>query len=144
MKAYIALGSNLGDREKNIEEAIRLMNNNAGKVEAVSSYYYSEPQGFESINYFVNAVVLLDTDVPVFDLLRTLQSIEHKMGRSLKSVNGIYSDRIIDLDILLYDDIQMQTSELTIPHPRMQKRDFVMKPLRELTTKTISQSKTDS
>lgn len=138
MKTYIALGSNLGDRELNVERAIRSMETEAGTLLASSALYYSEPQGFSSENYFVNAVVLLDTELSPFELLEALQQIERNLGRVAKSVDGNYSDRIIDLDILLYEGVTMDTPELKIPHPLMRERDFVMKPLYELPGEWIS------
>ncbi len=132
MKAYIGLGSNLGDREQNLHKAIELTGEKAGRVIAVSSFYYSEPQGFVSENYFVNAALELETSLSAHDLLRVLQEIELLLGRTSKSVNGNYSDRIIDLDILTYENVIMNTQELTLPHPHINERDFVLKPLREL------------
>lgn len=132
MKAYIGLGSNLGDREQNLQRAIGLIRETAGRVIAVSSFYYSEPQGFVSNNYFVNAALELDTQLSAPQLLKALQDIELQMGRTSKSVDGNYSDRIIDLDVLTYENISMETPELTLPHPRINERDFVLKPLREL------------
>ncbi len=132
MKAYIALGSNLGNRELNLEKALQYIEDSAGSVQSVSSYYYSEPQGFVSVNYFVNAVVLIDTRLSPLKLLEVLQAIERKMGRKEKTKNADYNDRTIDLDILLYEGVTMDLPELKIPHPRMRERDFVMKPLSEL------------
>lgn len=132
MKAFIGLGSNLGDRERNLQKAIELIRKMAGTVTAVSSFYYSEPQGFVSNNYFVNAALELDTQLSAPQLLVVLQEIESQLGRTSKSVDGNYSDRIIDLDILMYENVSLETPELTLPHPRINERDFVLKPLREL------------
>ena len=132
MKAYIGLGSNLGDREMNLNKAIELIRKDAGELIACSSFYYSEPMGFVSDNFFVNAALLIDTNLQPEALLKVLQDIETSMGRISKTVDEAYSDRVIDLDILLYDDRQLDSPELKIPHPRMRERDFVMKPLLEL------------
>jgi len=132
MKAYIGLGSNLGDREQNLHKAIALMGESAGAVLAVSSFYYSEPHGFISDNYFVNAAFLLETQLSPIHLLHALQDIEKQMGRTTKSIGGNYTDRIIDLDILTYENEILDMPELTLPHPRIMERDFVLKPLREL------------
>ncbi|MDX9748104.1 MAG: 2-amino-4-hydroxy-6-hydroxymethyldihydropteridine diphosphokinase [Paludibacter sp.] len=132
MKAFIGLGSNLGDREQHLHKAIELIGEKAGRIVAVSSFYYSEPQGFVSENYFVNAALELDTQLSAHELLKALQEFESQLGRTSKSVGGNYSDRIIDLDILTYENVNMDTPELTLPHPRINERDFVLKPLREL------------
>lgn len=132
MMTYIALGSNLGNKELNLNVAIGHLKERVGEVIAVSEFHYSEPQGFVSENQFVNAVVLVSTPLNPFDLLNQLQLIEQKMGRKAKSVHQQYSDRIIDLDIVLYENESIDHPELKIPHPRMRERDFVMKPLRKL------------
>jgi 2-amino-4-hydroxy-6-hydroxymethyldihydropteridine diphosphokinase len=132
MKAYIALGSNLGDPELNLQVALGHIEATAGKIVAASSFYHSEPQGFVSENNFVNAVVLIDTDLSPIALLESLQAIERMMGRKEKTKDASYQDRLIDLDILMYEGVTMDHPELKIPHPRMRERDFVMKPLSEL------------
>lgn len=103
-----------------------------GEVTSRSAFHASEPWGFESENSFLNAVCCVSTDLAPMELLHVTQEIERSLGRIKKSVNGIYSDRIIDIDILLYDDWHIDTPELTIPHPLMWERDFVMIPLREI------------
>ncbi len=132
MKAFLSLGSNLGDKEANLEKAVGLINDQAGRVIRRSSFYYSEPWGFHSDNNFVNLVILIETDLDPIDLLHTTQSIERMLGRTEKSKDGRYADRIIDIDILLYESVMMQTEELTIPHPLMLERDFVMIPFKEI------------
>lgn len=129
---YLGLGSNIGNKKANIELAIMELRKSVGDFLRRSSYYETEPWGFESKNYFVNNVICIATALSPFQLLQAAQEIERKLGRTEKSVNGIYHDRTIDIDILLYDDITLNTSELTIPHPLMRERDFVMKPLHEL------------
>lgn len=132
MKAYLGLGSNLGDKKENIDHAIRQISRKSAIVLRQSSYHFSQPQGFQSENDFVNVVVLIETHLEPMELLHQLQEIEKGMGRTYKSVDGVYADRIIDIDILLYEDIVIDLPELKIPHPQMKERDFVMKPLNEI------------
>lgn len=131
-KVYLGLGSNLGNRKENLAYAIRLIGERVGKVLRVSSFIETEPWGFESENTFVNAVILCETDLTPRQLLGATQKIEREMGRQKKSTDGGYSDRCIDIDILLYDDLRVDEPDLQIPHPLMLKRDFVMIPLREI------------
>ena len=131
-KIYLGLGSNLGNRRENLAYAIRLIGERVGKVLRVSSFIETEPWGFESENTFVNAVILCETDLTPRQLLGATQKIEREMGRQKKSTDGGYSDRCIDIDILLYDDLRVDEPDLQIPHPLMLKRDFVMIPLREI------------
>lgn len=131
-KVYFSLGSNLGDRKHNIRHAVELIGERIGAVERVSSLYETEPWGFSSDNMFVNAAVCVFTKLSPRAILETTQNIERDMGRTAKSVNGLYHDRIIDIDILIYDDIKIDEPDLKIPHPLMYERDFVMKPLREI------------
>jgi 2-amino-4-hydroxy-6-hydroxymethyldihydropteridine diphosphokinase len=131
-KIYLGLGSNLGNRKENLVYAIRFIGERVGKVLRVSSFIETEPWGFESENTFVNAVILCETDLTPRQLLGATQKIEREMGRQKKSTDGGYSDRCIDIDILLYDDLRVDEPDLQIPHPLMLKRDFVMIPLREI------------
>ena len=131
-KIYLGLGSNLGNRKENLAYAIRLIGERVGKVLRVSSVIETEPWGFESENTFVNAVILCETDLTPRQQLGSTQKIEREMGRQKKSTDGGYSDRCIDIDILLYDDLRVDEPDLQIPHPLMLKRDFVMIPLREI------------
>ncbi len=131
-KAYLSLGTNIGNRERNISDAVALLSSMTGTVARLSSLYETEPWGFDSPNRFINACVLLDTPLSPVELLHTTQDIEKQMGRTEKSVNGQYHDRIIDIDILLYDDLTVDLPQLHIPHPHMHERDFVMQPLTEI------------
>ena len=131
-KVYLSLGSNLGHKEDNIRKAIELIGLRVGLVVRQSSLITTEPWGFQSDNQFVNAAVLCHTELSPREVLRATQKIEREMGRSHKSVGGHYSDRIIDIDILLYDELRVDDPDLQIPHPLMLKRDFVMIPLREI------------
>lgn len=129
---YLGLGTNLGDKQKNLNDAIRMLENQVGEVEKVSSVIETEPEGFKSDNMFLNAVVKVRTTLSPFELLDITQDVEKSLGRKEKSSNGIYHDRVIDIDILLYDDINISTPRLVIPHPRMTQREFVMTPLAEI------------
>ncbi len=135
VEVFLSLGSNLGDRSKNLESAISLIGSQAGDVTAVSSFIETKPVGFKSENRFVNCAVRIVTALDPFELLRITQQIERELGRTTKSVGGVYSDRTIDIDILLYGNAVIDTPELKIPHPQMRKRDFVMRPLKEITYK---------
>ena len=138
-QVYLGLGSNLGDCRKNLERAIRLIADRVGAVTRQSSFIETEPWGFESENRFLNAVILCETTQTPREVLRLTQQIERDMGRR-KVVGGgltvdgqrIYSDRIVDIDILLYDDLAVDEPDLKIPHPLMHQRDFVMIPLKEI------------
>ncbi|MBR6853166.1 MAG: 2-amino-4-hydroxy-6-hydroxymethyldihydropteridine diphosphokinase [Prevotella sp.] len=131
-RVFLGLGSNLGEKEENIHKAIKLIGERVGLVVRQSSLISTEPWGFESENTFVNAVILCETDLTPRQLLGATQKIEREMGRQKKSTDGGYSDRCIDIDILLYDDLRVDEPDLQIPHPLMLKRDFVMIPLREI------------
>lgn len=135
MKLILSLGSNLGDKEDNIREAISLINKKIGSVVKTSSLYYTEPFGFVSENNFVNIVIEVKTNLAVYRVLKITQKIEKMMGRIQKSKNGIYHDRIIDIDIIFYSDKKINSSKLIIPHPRIREREFVLKPLLELNPK---------
>jgi len=129
---YLSLGTNLGDKEKNIRTAIEKIEERVGAVVRQSALYVTEPWGFESENNFVNAAICCHTTLAPMQLLLKTQQIEKEMGRRRKSKNGIYRDRIIDIDILLYDNLTVDEPKLKIPHPLMQERDFVMIPLKEI------------
>ena len=129
---YLSLGTNLGDKEQNLMSAITEIERRIGSIRAQSAFLTTEPWGFESENSFLNAAVRVETDLAPLALLDETQQIERDMGRTQKSVEGKYHDRIIDIDILLYDDLHIQTKRLTIPHPLMYERDFVLIPLREI------------
>ncbi len=142
---YLSLGSNLGNKKRNIYKAVKQINELVGVVKRQSALYITEPWGFESANSFVNAAICCITELSPMEVLLITQQIERKLGRTQKSgtskvpssIEGIpllppYHDRSIDIDILLYDDISVDEPELKIPHPLMQMRDFVMVPLKEI------------
>lgn len=131
-QVYLSLGTNLGDKEQNIKQAIRHIGLKIGPVTHISSLLTTQPWGFTSSNLFINAAIKCTTRLTPHQVLQQTQEIERMMGRTQKSQNAQYKDRIIDIDILIYDDLQLQTPELTIPHPLMKQRDFVMKPLMEI------------
>ena len=134
-RAYLSLGSNLGNKAENINSAIELLSERAGKVLKVSSNYETEPDGFVSENSFVNIALSLDTPLDALALLEVCEQIEKELGRKTKSINLNYSDRVIDIDILYFNNMQLATDRLTLPHPRMHKRLFVLAPLAEIAPK---------
>lgn len=134
---YLGLGTNLGDKEANLRTAIYKLQERIGKQVSLSSFYETAPWGFESDHSFLNAAIGLETSLSPIEILYITQEIEKELGRTKKSVNGSYSDRLIDIDILLYDTLVLQTPELTIPHPLMTERDFVMNPLIEIAGNVI-------
>ena len=137
-QVYLGLGSNLGDREEHIRKAIALIGESIGLVIRQSSLIETEPWGFESANRFLNGVILVETSLTPRQLLKATQKIERQLGRKKKSTDSClltpvsYSDRSIDIDILLYDDLTVDEPDLKIPHPLMEQRDFVMIPLNEI------------
>jgi len=134
---FLSLGSNMGERDKHLREARDAILTEVGEIIAESSVYENEAVGFEG-NSFYNQVIKVKTKLLPENLLQKTQEIERKMGRTQKTIikNGlpIYSSRIIDIDILLYDDLQIDTEMLIIPHPKMYEREFVMKLLLQLET----------
>lgn len=129
---YLGLGTNLGDKAANLHAAVHLISGKIGKVISLSSFYATAPWGFESENSFLNAAICVETSLSPLEVLHRTQEIERTLGRTHKSTGGIYHDRIIDIDLLLYNKEIIQTPELTIPHPLMLQRDFVMNPLVEI------------
>ena len=133
---FLSLGSNLGNREETLHRAIQLIGERIGTVQRVSSFIETEPWGFQSVHPFLNAACMVLTTLSPYQCLSATQQIERELGRTQKSKDGIYHDRPIDIDLLLYGDLQISTPTLTIPHPRMYERDFVMIPLREILSPT--------
>lgn len=128
---YLSLGTNIGDRRKNLDKAIEHLRAFCNIVRC-SSILETEPVGFVSENRFMNMCVAVTTQLSPFELLDATQKVERSMGRTIKSINGIYHDRIIDIDIIDYDGIKIDTPQLTLPHPKARERDFVMIPLNEI------------
>ena len=135
-RLYLSLGTNLGNKRENLTRAIELLSLAFGKCIAVSQFIETAPWGFDSENSFLNCAVAFDTDLAPLELLDITESIERGLGRTQKSNNGHYRDRIIDIDILLYGDNIIVSDRLTIPHPLMHKRDFVLEPLAEIAPET--------
>lgn len=131
--AYLCLGSNLGDREENLRQALALLSPKAD-VEKLSAIYETEPVGYKEQPLFLNLVCRIATDLPPDELLHFVKDIETEMGRIPSFPNA---PRVMDLDILLYDDTIMETHNLTIPHPRLEDRAFVLIPLTEIAPKLI-------
>ena len=134
-RAYLSLGSNLGDRHEYLRQAVTLLSERAGEVVKVSGNYETKPDGFVSENDFVNIAICLETELQALELLDLCEEIEKTIGRERKSVNLNYSDRVIDIDILYFNNMQLATERLTLPHPRMHKRQFVLEPLADIAPK---------
>ena len=130
---YLALGSNEGDKRQLMEQAIEQLTRFLGAPLRLSSTIETEPVGFSSPNSFLNMVALFSTDIPPMELLDITEEVERRLGRMRKTPKGgTYSDRSMDIDILLYGDRSIETERLTIPHPRMHERFFVLAPLAEI------------
>ena len=129
--AYLSLGTNLGNKRRNLITAAALLAERVGDILALSGFYETEPWGFDSENTFLNAALKLRTSLSPSALLTVTQAIEKELGRIVKS-KDFYQDRVIDIDILLYDDLVLDTVDLKIPHPLMVKRAFVLNPLSEI------------
>ncbi len=131
--AYVGLGANLGDTQKNIASAIERINA-LGAIIAVSSLYQTEPVGYEDQDWFLNCVLKLDTTLTARELLEALQEIERDLG---KKITIRWGPRTIDLDILLYDNQVFDVWDLQVPHPRLHVRAFVLVPLAEIAPEAI-------
>ncbi|MFS2583733.1 2-amino-4-hydroxy-6-hydroxymethyldihydropteridine diphosphokinase [Bacteroides uniformis] len=151
MTIYFGLGANLGDKEQNLRTAVLKIKERIGKVISLSAFYATAPWGFSSDNTFLNAALCVEAggylanSSPaeyLLEILQTTQEIEREMGRTHKSVNAVYSDRVIDIDLLLCfagdgTPVLLDTPELKLPHPLMQERDFVMRPLAEIAPEVV-------
>jgi 2-amino-4-hydroxy-6-hydroxymethyldihydropteridine diphosphokinase len=129
-RVFFGIGTNLNKRESNINEAVARIEEHIGKIIAFSSVYETEPWGFQSENEFLNMVVKVETNLTPYGLLERIRMIESLLGR-VRS-NKYYTSRIIDLDILLYENKVINETSLKIPHPLMQDRKFVLVPLCEI------------
>lgn len=129
---YLSLGTNLGDKEANLYVAVHELEKRIGRLVVLSAFYATEPWGFSSDHSFLNAACGMETLLSPFQVLEETQAIERLLGRTKKSVDGQYADRLIDIDLLLFDDKVIDTPILTIPHPIMHLRDFVLKPMTEI------------
>ena len=128
-KVYLSIGSNKGNRSVLINKAIDEIEKKVGKIISRSSIYQSKSWGFDS-NDFYNLCLLIDTDIVPKSLLINLKKIEKSMGR--EDIDGSYSDRFIDIDILFYDNIITDSEDLKIPHPKIEIRKFVLVPMLEI------------
>ncbi|MCX7883755.1 MAG: 2-amino-4-hydroxy-6-hydroxymethyldihydropteridine diphosphokinase [Caloramator sp.] len=128
-KVYVAFGTNMGDKNKNIEKAIEMMKDRGLKVIKISQVYKTEPYGYTAQPEFLNGVLEAITSLDAVDVLKTLLEIEKDMGRVREFKWG---PRIIDLDILFFNDDVIDEKDLKVPHPDMQNREFVLKPLCEI------------
>lgn len=129
---YMSLGTNLGNKAYNLNRAAEEINRCIGEVTSLSSFYETAPWGFSSEHTFLNAALGVRTSLPPHEVLRRTQAIERELGRTRKSVDGVYADRLIDIDILFYDDLVLHSRELIIPHPHIGDRLFVLDPLAEI------------
>ena len=132
--AYIALGSNLGDKAANLGQAVKLLQAKGLQIRAVSSFFQTEPYGVTDQPEFINAAACVETSLPPEALLKLLLETELEMGRVRLRHWG---ERNIDLDLLLYDDLIYHSDKLTLPHPDMQNRLFVLQPLAEVAAEKI-------
>ncbi len=124
-RVYLSLGTNLGDRRENLDTAVRLLREQI-QITEISSIYETEPVGYKDQPWFLNIVLAGETTLSPYELLAFTQGIERRMKRVKLFVNG---PRIIDVDILLYDNLRLDSETLTLPHPRMLERAFVLAPL---------------
>lgn len=134
---YLSLGTNIGNKEKQMNEAIERIETQIGDVVSRSTFYVTEPWGFESENSFLNAAVKIETELSADEVLKETQNIEREMGRMEKSEEGKYKDRIIDIDILMYGTSIIDSPNLTIPHRFMKERRFVLEPLAEIASEVV-------
>lgn len=143
-RAILITGGNIGDMKPRLRQAQQLINKDIGIILRCSHVYNSKAWGFASEQEFMNQAMIVDTDLSPEELLEAVQQIEIQLGRdrtaeeAYKEETGqSYSPRVIDIDILFYDDITMDDPKLTIPHPLMQERDFVLAPLCEIAPKKM-------
>ena len=134
---FLAFGSNLGDKKNNIEAALEKTEKRIGRITSISAFYDSVPDGFESNNNFINSACEVVTSMNVFEVFSITQDIEKELGRSDKSFNQKYRDRVIDIDIIMAGNRVIDTANLIIPHPRFHERNFVLEPLCEIAPDAI-------
>ena len=138
---YLSLGANLGNREQTIRLALQQIEQQIGSILRCSSFYYSQPWGFQSENPFCNLCCAVESSLSPLDVLSHTQAIERALGRTTKSIDGHYHDRIIDIDLIRILDneqeIYIDTPQLTVPHKLWQQRDFVRIPLAEILSETL-------
>jgi 2-amino-4-hydroxy-6-hydroxymethyldihydropteridine diphosphokinase len=137
MRFFLSLGSNLGDKQKNIETAYQKIEERIGNIISISTFHVSKPVGFQSDSFFINSVCEVYSLLDIDAAFAITQEIEKEVGRNEKSINGIHTDRVIDIDILLADNLIIKTPELTIPHPQMHLRTFVLEPMCEIAANVL-------
>lgn len=133
MKYFLSLGSNLGNRAKNLAQALALLKKDGVKIIKSSSLYETQPVDYPFQPWFYNQVVEIEVNLDPFDFFHLLKKVEKKMGRKALNWKG---PRAVDIDILLAESTVIETNELTIPHPRMEKRNFVLIPFKEISPET--------
>lgn len=153
MTYYLGIGSNLGNREQTIHKALTLLDEALGKRLSVAPLIYTAPQGFVSEHEFCNTVALYESPLQPLEVLARTQAIEQQLGRKEQSVilpdgSKLYADREIDVDLIQAFDsngkeIYMHTAALTLPHPRMLEREFVMQPLKDIRSQKSETRKSD-
>lgn len=131
-QVYLGLGSNIGNKPENLKKTIQMIEMRMGTVLSSSAFYETQPWGYVSENSFLNAVILVETNILPLQVLTIIQQIEKEMGREQKNNNNRYEDRLIDIDLLFYDDLIYSDQLLTIPHPLIEKREFVITPMNEI------------
>ncbi len=129
---YLSLGSNIADRREHLAAAVSEIENRIGHITKKSDIIETSPWGFDSPNQFLNQALEVDTVLTPEQVLEQTQAIESEMGRKEKSRDGLYKDRIIDIDLLMYGNHIINSDTLTLPHPLMTKRLFVLKPLAQI------------
>ncbi len=134
---YLSIGTNQGDRLANLKNAINMIAERVGSVILISSVYENPPLGFESDEQFFNLCISVSTILKLESVLQVTQSIEQEMGRQRNENQNGYTNRIIDIDLIMVEDTCIQTSDLIIPHPRFRERKFVLVPLQEIAAELI-------
>lgn len=132
-RVYLGLGSNLGNKEQIIKKAIARIGERVGTIVTISSFYKTAPWGYQSVHTFCNAVIAVETELSPEEVLSAVQIIERELGsKEHRKSDGSYVDRLIDIDLLDYNGLVLDTYALVLPHPYMHKRPFVMEPLAEI------------
>ncbi len=134
---YLSLGSNEGNREALLHQAIDAIDRLIGQVGGIATFIETEPWCFDSPHPFLNTALSVTTSLPPLEVLEHTQAIERQLGRQHKSVGGHYHDRPIDIDLLFYDQLILTSERLTLPHPLLTERLFVLEPLREIAPEFI-------
>jgi deoxyguanosine kinase len=134
---YLSIGSNVGDRLAAIENAVTLIRSRIGKILSVAPIYENPPVGFAADTLFYNTCVLVRTIFSALEVIDEIQEIEKELGRANKTIDHVYSSRIIDIDIVFYNNEIIKNERLSIPHPLFQDRRFVLMPLNDIAAAII-------